>query len=106
MTGKPTGLDLRERKVTLPLIAALRDMGSAARARVDAMFAQDTPDDGSIAEVVGIVAESGGIEYARRKGESFDAATDEADAALHGLPDSPARAALSDAITYVMERRW
>ncbi|NUO65673.1 MAG: polyprenyl synthetase family protein [Gemmatimonadaceae bacterium] len=103
VTGKPTGLDLRERKVTLPLIAALRDMGLAARARVDALFAQETPDDASIAEVVAIVAESGGIEYARRRGEAF---ADEADAVLQALPETAARAALSDAITYVMERRW
>ena len=103
VTGKPTGLDLRERKVTLPLIAALHEMPAAARARVDALFAQETPDDASIAEVVAIVAEHGGIEYARRKGESF---ADEADAVLQKLPETAARAALSDAITYVMERRW
>ncbi len=103
VTGKPTGLDLRERKVTLPLIAALREMAPGARATVDALFAQETPDDAGIAEVVAIVADSGGIEYARRKGESF---ADEADATLRGLPETAARAALSDAITYVMERRW
>jgi octaprenyl-diphosphate synthase len=78
-------------------------MTPASRARVDALFAQETPDDAGIAEVVAIVAESGGIEYARRRGESF---ADEADAALQGLPETAARAALSDAITYVMERRW
>jgi geranylgeranyl pyrophosphate synthase len=78
-------------------------MSSAQRARVDAMFSQETPDDASIAEVVAIVAESGGIDYARRKGELF---AEEADAALQGLPESAARTALSEAITYVMERRW
>ena len=101
--GKPSGLDLRERKVTLPLIAALRTMRTAARARVERLFAQEEPDDASIAEVVAIVAEHGGIEYARRRGELF---ADEAEETLQGLPDSAARNALSDAITYVMERRW
>ncbi|HVD04858.1 MAG TPA: polyprenyl synthetase family protein [Gemmatimonadaceae bacterium] len=101
--GKPSGLDLRERKVTLPLIAALRTMRTPARARVERLFAQEEPDDASIAEVVAIVAEHGGIEYARRRGELF---ADEAEETLQGLPDSAARNALSDAITYVMERRW
>ena len=103
VTGKPSGLDLRERKVTLPLIAALRSMRAHARARVERLFAQEEPDDASIAEVVAIVAEHGGIEYAHRRGELF---AEEAEETLQGLPDSAARNALSDAITYVMERRW
>jgi octaprenyl-diphosphate synthase len=103
VTGKPSGLDLRERKVTLPLIAALRSMRTHARARVERLFAQEEPDDASIAEVVAIVAEHGGIEYAHRRGELF---AEEAEETLQGLPDSAARNALSDAITYVMERRW
>jgi octaprenyl-diphosphate synthase len=103
VTGKPSGLDLRERKVTLPLIAALRSMRTHARTRVERLFAQEEPDDASIAEVVAIVAEHGGIEYAHRRGELF---AEEAEETLQGLPDSAARNALSDAITYVMERRW
>ncbi|MGH7634361.1 MAG: polyprenyl synthetase family protein, partial [Gemmatimonadaceae bacterium] len=68
-TGKPTGLDLREPKVTLPLIAALRTMGSAARREVDALFDNSEPADAEIETVVGIVAEEGGLEYARRREE-------------------------------------
>ncbi len=102
-TGKPSGADLRERKVTLPLIAALREMSDDVRGRVEQLFAQDVPDDEGIADVVRVVAEHGGIDYARRKGELF---AEEAEATLQGLPETPARVALSDAITYVMERRW
>ena len=54
-TGKPTGLDLREHKVTLPLIAALRTMSPVARRRVDALFADPSPEDAAIADVVEIV---------------------------------------------------
>lgn len=103
MTGKPTGLDLRERKVTLPLIAALRDMTPAARERVEILFASAEPSDAGIADVIGIVGEFGGLEYARRRGDQFAA---EAEEALAGLPDTPARSALGDAIGYVMDRRW
>lgn len=100
--GKPAGLDLRERKMTLPLIAALREMDGAARARVEALFATTTPSDAEIHDVIALAAEHGGIEYARRRGEQF---AQEAEEALGELADTPARAALLDAITYVMDRR-
>jgi octaprenyl-diphosphate synthase len=102
VTGKPSGLDLREHKVTLPLIAALRTMPPAHRARVDALFATDEPSDNLVADVVTIVVDAGGIDYARKEGERF---AREAETALTGLPASPARGALVDAIAYVMDRR-
>jgi octaprenyl-diphosphate synthase len=102
VTGKPSGLDLREHKVTLPLIAALPRLSGAARARVEALLASDAPSDDQIADVVGLVTEAGGIESARRRGEQF---AHEAEEALDGLPDTPARTALADAILYVMDRR-
>ena len=103
MTGKPSGLDLKEHKVTLPLISALREMSSASRTRVEALFASTEPDDDAIAEVVGIVRDHGGLDYARRRGDQF---AHEAEEALGELPESPAKAALVDAISYVVERRW
>jgi octaprenyl-diphosphate synthase len=102
VTGKPSGLDLREHKVTLPLIAALPRLSAAARARVEALLASQAPSDDQIADVVSLVTEAGGIESARRRGEQF---AHEAEAALDGLPDTPARTALADAILYVMDRR-
>ena len=102
VTGKPSGLDLKEHKVTLPLIAALPRLSRAGRATVDALFATETPTDDQIAEVIALVAEHGGIDDARRRGEEF---AREAEEALDSLPDTPARAALADAILYVMDRR-
>lgn len=101
-TGKPSGADLKEHKVTLPLIGALPRLSKAARARVDALFADPTPSDDMVAEVVGIVGDAGGLDYARASGARYAA---EASDALEALPDSPVRAALGDAIVYVMERR-
>jgi octaprenyl-diphosphate synthase len=101
-TGKPTGLDLREHKVTLPLIFALRKMPAAARRRVDSLFANPDPDEGLIAEVVDIVREEGGLEYARRRGEDF---AQQAEEALGELPESVYRNSLAESIGYVMDRR-
>jgi octaprenyl-diphosphate synthase len=102
VTGKPSGLDLREHKVTLPLIAALPKLSVAGRRSVEALFAAEAPTDEQLHEVIALVTEAGGIEAARRRGEQYAL---EADAALRSLPDTPARAALADAILYVMDRR-
>jgi octaprenyl-diphosphate synthase len=100
-TGKPSGLDLREHKVTLPLIHALREMSTAARKEVERLFASETVSDGDIASVVAIVAENGGFEYAREREEEF---AERAHDALSDLPDTVARRSLSASISYVMER--
>ena len=100
-TGKPTGLDLKEHKVTLPLIAALRVMTPAERAKVDELFHNDDPGEAEIGEVIRIVTVNGGLEYARTKGAVF---AEEAREALVGLPDTVARQALLESISYVMER--
>lgn len=99
--GKPTGLDLREHKVTLPLIAALRTVTSRERAEIDALFAAPTPDDDQIANVVEIVTRHGGLTYAHQRAERYAA---DAEAALEGLPPGPAVAALHDAIGYAVDR--
>lgn len=109
--GKPTGLDLQERKVTLPLIAALRTMSGAERKVVEDLFSSPTTpgqrdgDAERISQVVAIVEKNGGLDYARRRGEEFSR---EAREALEGIPalldTAPARKSLEDAISYVMER--
>ena len=100
--GKPTGLDLREHKVTLPLIAALPRMAGTERAEVEAFFADPVPSDDGIDRVMDLVRDHGGLEYARSRAEEFgDMATE----ALHSLPDGESSRALHDAVAYVIGRR-
>ena len=101
VTGKPCGLDLREHKVTLPLIHALRGIAPAARAEIDALFEDMEPDDARIHRVIEIVADRGGLDYARERGLEY---AREAEAALAELPDSAANASLRDAIAYALDR--
>ena len=63
----------------------------------------ESPDDELIADVVAIVARAGGLDYARRRGEQFAL---DAEEALRVLPESPVRSALTEAIAYVMDRRF
>ncbi len=99
--GKPTGLDLHEHKVTLPLIHVLPRLAPAERAQVAELFATSEPGADQIAGVVSLTARHGGLEYARAQGESFARRASEA---LVSLPPTVAREALQSSISYVMER--
>jgi octaprenyl-diphosphate synthase len=100
-TGKPSGLDLREHKVTLPLIHALREMSATERKEVERLFASEQVTDDDIAAVVRIVSVNGGFDYARERGDEF---AERAHEALSDLPETVARRSLSASISYVMER--
>jgi octaprenyl-diphosphate synthase len=102
VTGKPTGSDLREHKVTLPLIAALPRMDAPGRAQVEALMDTAEPDDARIGDVISAVAEAGGLDYARERALRL---AQQADGELDELPASAARDALRSAITYVVDRR-
>ncbi len=102
VTGKPSGQDLREHKMTLPLIAAMEAMAPAARCDVEAFFADPEPTDAGIEHVIGLVREHGGIEYALQRARSFG---ERAAHAADSLPPCDATYALKDAVTYVVDRR-
>ncbi|NIR42534.1 MAG: polyprenyl synthetase family protein [Gemmatimonadetes bacterium] len=102
VTGKPSGQDLREHKVTLPLIAALPNFDDEQRLAVSALFADPEPEDGLIARVIEATEQRGGVEFARAGARAY---ADEALSAIADLPESPAAAALADAVGYAVDRR-
>ena len=102
VTGKPFGSDLREHKVTLPLIAALPNMGDTERRAVSRLLHSPEPSDAQIAEVIVAVSLAGGLEYAKQRALQL---AQQADAELDLLPPSPARDALRASITYVVDRK-
>ncbi len=102
VTGKPTGSDLREHKVTLPLIAALPRMQAEDRRRVNRLMDTAEPSDDQIGEIIEAVRDAGGFDYARGRALRL---AEQADAELDALVPSPARNALRASITYVVDRR-
>jgi octaprenyl-diphosphate synthase len=100
-TGKPSGHDLRERKVTLPLVGALAHATAAEEAEIRAFFTQVDPGEDEIARIMDIVAERGGLAYARTQARNY---ADKAEAALDGLPQGAAVDALRDSVSYAVDR--
>ena len=102
VTGKPTGQDLREHKVTLPLVGALASATEAEEREIRTLFTCAAPSDDEIGQIIGIVTDRGGLEYARDRANDY---ADLARASLTGLPESPAVVALHDAVAYAVDRR-
>ena len=102
VTGKPSRLDLKEHKATLPLIAALATLPPREQRLVVRLMATPDPGEDLVAEVIRLVDAAGGLDYARRR--ALDLAQ-QAEAELDILPASLARDALRDSIAYAVERR-
>ena len=102
VTGKPSGHDLKEHKITLPLIAALPACDEADRGAIDALMADADPSDDQVACVIAIVRSRGGVEAARERALGF---AREAEGELDALAPGEAREALQAALVYAVERR-
>ena len=102
VTGTPSGHDLREHKITLPLIAAVPRLDAAERRLVEQLMAAPAPSDDLIHAVIGIVTARGGVVSARPRAVQL---AQRAEAELERLAESEARDALRDMLTYAIERR-
>ncbi|MGW8283681.1 MAG: polyprenyl synthetase family protein, partial [Gemmatimonadota bacterium] len=102
VTGKPHGLDLKEHKVTLPLIVALPRLTAAGRRTVEELFASASPADDHVNEVIKLVREAGGLDEARASARSF---AESAGRYLDSLPDDPAVGILRLTVEFVLERQ-
>jgi len=101
VTGKPAGLDLRGRKVTLPLVGALREMTPSEVAAVREFFTLLNPSDEDVSRIVSLVRRNGGIDYARERAVAH---VDAAESAIRHLCPSPALDALRETVLYVTDR--
>ena len=101
VTGKPSGHDLRERKVTLPLVGALANVSGGEMAEIRDFFTLVEASDEEIQRVIGIVRDRGGLLYARGQADFY---AERADEALRDLPEDLAVEALRSAVAYAIDR--
>lgn len=100
--GKPTGNDLREGKVTLPLLYAVCQSGHAEAANArDVLVNNDELTDNQIAGLIDFAKRAGGIEYAY---EAMRRMQVEADDILRQYPDNEARQAFAEIFEYIISR--
>ncbi|NNE30270.1 MAG: polyprenyl synthetase family protein, partial [Saprospiraceae bacterium] len=100
--GKPLGIDIKEKKMTLPLIYSLQKCTPKERRRIIYLIKRKNTKASAIKEVIEFVNNSGGIEYARKVMQGF---RDEAVKILHEFPLSPARESMEQLIAYVTDRK-
>lgn len=98
--GKPTGNDIREGKVTLPLLYALKQESAKAGTMLEIVLTKDFTDE-HIDQLILFAKEQGGIEYAKKRMTDF---RNEAVRALDIFPNSPSRRALIDLADYIILR--
>ena len=100
--GKPTGIDIKEQKMTLPLIHVLNTCSKEEKRWLINSIKNYNTDKKRVKEVIAFVKERGGLEYAVRKMLSFK---DQALALLENYPDSPYKKSLVLMVNYVVERK-
>lgn len=100
--GKPTGIDIKEKKMTLPLIYALSKASTSDRRRIINIVKNHNEDPRKVEEVVAFVHASGGIQYAAEKMYDY---RNRALAILNEFPDGAARQSLHDLLIFTTERK-
>ena len=101
--GKPTGNDIKEKKLTLPLIYTLKNCDKATRREIIYIIKNKNNDSSQVKKVADIVTRSGGIQYASDKmNEFYNKAKD----ILYQFPDDDSRKGLEDLINFVINRKY
>lgn len=100
--GKPLGIDIKEKKMTLPLIYALEQCSASDKRRIIRLVKYKSEKNSTVKEVVKFVKDHGGLNYAQNMMEVY---RQKAFDLLDGFPDSEARTSLYDLITFVTERK-
>jgi octaprenyl-diphosphate synthase len=100
--GKPLGLDIKEKKMTLPLIYSLNKASWLEKRRIVSIVKNESEKPKKRAEVIEFVKRSGGIEYAEKVMLQFQ---QQASEILNKFPESIYKQSLSQLVKYTIERR-
>ncbi len=100
--GKPLGIDIKEKKMTLPLIYALNRASWTQKRSIIYLVKNESHKPRKVAEVIDFVKNSGGIEYATEVMKTYQ---DEAIRILHAMPASEYRYSLEQLVRFTIERK-
>ena len=99
--GKPTGIDIKERKMTLPLIYTLNNCDKKTKKKIINIVKNHNENAKKVKEVIDIVINGGGLQYTAKKMKEYQK---EALDILHKYPDNEARRALEGLVNYTINR--
>jgi len=102
LTGKREGNDIKEKKITLPLIHALRETGPVERRRIIRIIRKKRKTGREIREVIGFVKKNQGLEYAESRMKEY---SDAALRILNDYPDSETKSALAEFVIFSTLRK-
>ncbi len=100
--GKPTGNDIKEKKITLPLLYVLKNSESSERKRILGLIKRKNKNSAVVQELIRLVTEKGGLEYATKKMNEF---RDKAVNAILEFEDGEARESLVELMNYITTRK-
>ncbi len=100
--GKPTGIDIKEQKMTLPLIYTLNNCSKKEKAWLINSVKKHNKNKKRVKEVIAFVKKNGGLEYTTQKMHDYK---NKALAILNNYPDSTYKDSLQQMIDYVVERK-
>jgi octaprenyl-diphosphate synthase len=101
--GKPTGNDIKEKKLTLPLIYTLNNIDAAKRRELVYIIKNENRNSKKVALVIETVIKEGGISYATQKMNEY---RDAAIAILQEFPDNEVRRTLEKLVLYTTDRKY
>lgn len=100
--GKPTGIDIKEKKMTLPLIYALNKADSSEKQFIINTIKNHNTDENRVAEVIALVSKLGGIDYTVARMNEY---RDKALGLLAAFPVNSSRESLTELVNYVIDRK-
>ncbi|HKI90458.1 MAG TPA: polyprenyl synthetase family protein [Draconibacterium sp.] len=102
LIGKPTGNDIKEKKITLPLLYVLKNSNASERKRILSLIKHKNKNSDVVKELIQMVTDKGGLEYATTKMNEFK---DKAINALMEFDDCEARTSLIELMNYITTRK-
>jgi octaprenyl-diphosphate synthase len=102
VVGKPVGIDIKEKKMTLPLIYALQNANWVERKKIIYKIRNNSENKDTINEIINFVKNSGGLEYSQKVMNNY---YQEAISLLAYFPESAFKKSLATLVTYTIERK-